>query len=110
MDENSTSIYISYVIALVTILTGIFAVIASFVVWQIDRKRLSMVERENIRLSAELESHKKENILTFQEIRESIKSSNQEVVNKLDDLKMYLLQSKITLKGEVEQKEQRPFL
>lgn len=73
-----------------------------FVQYKTDRRRLIVLENDRDKMRKDFEQHKKENIETFEDIRNSIHVSNQSVLDKMDELKMYLLQSKITLKGENE--------
>jgi len=89
------------IIALIGLLGGMAGtVVAAYITWRTDRPRLDKAEINIERMREDLEIHKAENIETFKEIRESIHSSNKEVVKSIDELKMYLLHSKITIKGD----------
>jgi len=89
------------IVALLGLIGGMIGTISSaFIKWRTDRGRLKQVESDEKNLREDFEYHKSENMETFKEIRESIHNSNKDVVDKIDELKMYLLQSKITEKGE----------
>jgi len=92
------------IVAIVALLglagTLIGAIVSAYITWRTDRPRLTKMEGEMSKMKEDFENHKSENIETFKEIRESIHNSNQDVINKVDELKMYLLHSKITIKGD----------
>jgi len=101
------------IVSILTLLSGATGgMLAMYVRYRIDRERLTNLEldkeknqNEFLSMRQEFEEHKKENIETFKEIRESIHTSNQQVLEKVDELKMYLLHSKITIKGKQYEKE-----
>ncbi len=88
--------------SLILAVTALFTIVTAFVNWRIDRRRLSTLENDRDIMRNDLEKHKEETIETFKEIRNSINLSSGKVTDKIDDLKMFLLQSKITIKGEDE--------
>jgi hypothetical protein len=77
-------------------------IITAYVTWRTDRGRLKNLEIEKDNMRIDFENHKKENMKSFEEIYKNMNESNQKVVDKVDDLKMYLLHSKITIKGKDE--------
>jgi nitrate/TMAO reductase-like tetraheme cytochrome c subunit len=93
------------IVSIVAILGVFGTLITSFITWQTDRHRLKKLETDRDKMRSDFEQHKTDNIKTFEEIRDSIHASNQSVVDKVDELKMFLLHSKITLKGEEDEKE-----
>ena len=93
------------IMTFLAVTTGLFTVIAAFITWRIDRNRLSNLEIENKNMKDEIKENKSSNERVFNEIYDRINSSHTEIIAKVDELKMYLLNSKITLKGEQEQKE-----
>lgn len=88
--------------------TGFFAVIASFITWRVDRSRLTNLEIENIGMRAEIKENKEAAEMGFKELGIKIDGSHASLADKVDELKMYLLHSKITLKEEIVRKQRKP--
>ncbi len=86
-------------VTIISIFTAFLAVLASFVTWQYDRKRLSHAENEINTIKNDIKMQNEENENTFERLERLQKESENRIVDKLDDLKMYLLHSKITVKG-----------
>jgi len=90
------------IVSIVAVLGLLGTLISSFIAWRTDRHRLKKLEADRDKMREDFEEHKTDNVETFTDIRNSIHQSNKSVVDKVDELKMYLLQSKITIKGENE--------
>jgi Tfp pilus assembly protein PilO len=88
------------IVSIIAILGFFGTVVTYFIMWRTDRHRLEKLENDRDQMRNDFEEHKKDNIQTFEGIRDSIHTSNQAVVDKVDELKMYLLHSKITIKGK----------
>jgi hypothetical protein len=87
------------VTVIVTSVTAVLAIFAAFVTWRYDRKRLFNVEVEVEKMKTNFELHCKESDALLERIQHENKEMNDRVIDKIDELKMYLLHSKITIKG-----------
>ena len=81
---------------------ALFTIIASFVTWRIDRNRLKTLEIDRDKMKTEIKENRGKTVASLSELRAELKGYNSEVLDKIDELKMYLLNSKISLKGESE--------
>lgn len=101
MKELWEKINIVSIIGMLGLLGGMIGtIVAAYITWRTDRPRLDKLEKDRDKMKTDFEEHQKDNIQSFEEIRNNMNSSNQKVVDKIDELKMFLLHSKITLKGE----------
>lgn len=87
------------IVTAIAVIGFIGTIITTYVTWRTDRGRLKNLEADRDSMKIDFENHRKENIKSFEEIYKNMNESNQRVVDKVDDLKMYLLHSKITIKG-----------
>ena len=95
------------VLSLVAVLGMLGAIWGSFARWIGDRGRLKKLENDRDKMRADFESHREDNVHSFEQVFEKIHTSNQAVIDKVDKLTMYLLHSKITIKGEDEGEDEK---
>jgi hypothetical protein len=63
---------------------------------------LKTLEIDRDRMKTEIKENRGKTVASLSELRAELKGYNSEVLDKIDELKMYLLNSKISLKGESE--------
>ena len=95
------------VLSLVAVLGMLGAIWGSFARWIGDRGRLKKLENDRDKMRADFESHRSDNVQNEGKIIEKINTSNQAVMDKVDKLTMYLLHSKITIKGKDEDEDEK---
>ena len=103
------------VITVIATLGFLGTLLTSFIVWQTDRPRLKQLEIDRENMKKDFDQHREDNAKTFEkikdsiyesnkELRENIKESNEKVVAKIDVLTTFLLNTKITQKGQDKQR------
>jgi predicted RNA-binding protein with EMAP domain len=95
----------AWVIAIISTVTAIFAMLGTFVTWCYDRRRITLTEEEIVKIKAEIQKNEIQTAKNFNDMRKSHDDSTKRVLDKIDELKYFLMNKKINERGDDEDKQ-----
>jgi uncharacterized membrane protein len=89
-----------WIVAIVTAATAISALLGAFVTWRYDRRRLTLTEEEIMKIKSEIKENEEKTEQSFSNMRAAHDASTEKVLDKIDELKFFLMHKNISEKGK----------